>query len=350
MVIDQTMSDFDQTQYQKKTIKELDHIIQTKKIPNALLFTGNDNTGRKEAAFYFAKGCNCLENAVHNCSCKSCRKIDADAHPDMVSIGIKKGKKIISISQIRELGVTLSSKPNEAVFRMVLILNSDKMNMQAQNAVLKLLEEPPENTFFVLIANKVSTLLPTILSRCRKIKFRPLTDPVIEHFLMHDFKIDETLAHITSKTANSNLKKALLYLNIDRDTDSVNWIKRRKWLLKTFAAMIQAAPPGQRLSKGLILSEKICAAPDLVDDSMAVVKTFLRDLAIYRFHPKKIVNLDFFDTFKDINQRTEQHTFLEWMSVFFETEKKLASNCALRLTLDNFFLKIAGNKGTLIYD
>lgn len=345
MVIDQTMSDFDQMQYQTKTSLELTHIIQTKKIPNALLFFGNAHTGRKAAAFGFAKGCNCLNGTGIACDqCRSCRKIDAETHPDILCISPEKGKKIISISQIRDMGLTLSARPNEAAFRMVLILSADRMNPQAQNALLKMLEEPPEKTFFILIADKISLLLPTIISRCRKIRFKPLTDTVIEQQLINDFKVDRQSAHIASRTADADLKKAMTFLNLDEETKEVDWISRRKWLLAALADMIKT-DTALSVSKGLMLSQRLSLDPDLMDDTMAIMKTFFRDVMIFGLQPKKIVNLDFFDAFTDITQRIPLTIFFEWLGDLYEMEKKLTANSALRLTLDSFFLKIVTHKG-----
>ena len=350
MVIDQTMPDFDQTQYQAKVFLELTHIIQTKKIPNALLFYGNENTQRKKAAFFFAKGCNCLKDTGFACNdCRSCRKIDAKSHPDILCINLLKGKKIISISQIREMGLAISSRPNEARFRMVLILNADLMNTQAQNALLKMLEEPPEKTFFILIANKISYLVPTIISRCRKIRFKPLTDKFIEQYLIKDFKVDKDLAHIASRTSDCDLRKAMMYLNLGNDAKNINWLKIREWLLKTLVDII-ATDTNKCVSNSLILSQKLSLNPDLIDDAIAIMKTFFRDLMIFKLHPKKIVNLDFSGTFTDISQMVETKKIYAWIKDLYGVEKMLASNSAPRLTLDSFFLKITNNKGKLIYD
>ncbi|WP_300463326.1 DNA polymerase III subunit [Desulfobacula sp.] len=349
MGMDQTMSDFDHLQYQATVLLELNHILQTKKIPNAFLFSGSENTGRKQAAYLFAKGCNCLSGMDLACNhCTSCRKIDAKSHPDILCLTLQQGKKSISISQIREMGVTLSSRPNEARFRMVLILTADLMNRQAQNALLKMLEEPPERTFFILVAHKVSFLLPTIASRCRKIRFKPLTDTVIEQHLIQHFNVDNPLAHIASRTADADLKRAMMYVNQDTEQREVDWIKRRLWLLDTLASMIRTKP-ARGISNGLMLSQRLSRDPDLMPYTMAILTTFFRDLMIFKFDPKKIVNLDFFDTFADINQRVPSHNFLEWIKMLYETEKRVTANSTLRLTLDRFFLKIVTNKGTGVY-
>jgi DNA polymerase-3 subunit delta' len=350
MAIDQTMSDFDQMQYQSKVLIELRYITQTKKIPNALLFFGNKNTGRKEAAFLFAKECNCLSEVVDsNCNCRSCKKIDANTHPDILYVDIKKDKKVISISQIRKMALAVALRPNEARSRMVLILNADYMNPQAQNALLKLLEEPPEKTFFILIAENVSQLLATILSRCRKIRFKPLNDTLIEQHLINNYNIDQPMAYIAARTSDSDLKKAKTYLNLDKDSKDINWIKRREWLLDSLSGMINSDRE-RSISKGIFLSQRLSLEPELINDTLGIMKTFFRDLMIFKHHPKKIVNHDFFDIFAEINRTITSDIFCEWIKDLYKTEKRVASNSTLRLTLDKFFLKIVTNKGKQIYD
>ncbi|MCF6248269.1 MAG: DNA polymerase III subunit delta' [Desulfobacula sp.] len=344
MVIDQTLSNFDQMQFQAEVLLELDHILMTKKIPNALLLSGNLNTGRKEAAFWFAKGANCQNSAGQACgNCISCRKIDAKTHPDMLTIELVKGKKAISISQIRQLGTVISSRPNEAYYRMVLILDAHLMNVQAQNALLKMLEEPPEKTFFVLIANNVTLLLPTIISRCRSIRFLPLTFQQIKNILVDEYKADPLLAGIAAKTWDADVKKAKTWLNLNPQEHTIDWIARRKWLI---ASLLDITLPQDKqdktsIQKGLLLSSKLSLEPDLLEDMMAIIKTFLRDLAVSFHHPQKIVNLDFFDSFTDISKTLSQKKIFKWMDSLFETERKLTSNCTIRLTLDSFFLQIA---------
>ena len=348
MGIDQTASDFDQMQHQSEAFLELTHIIQTKTIPNALLFYGHENTGRKEAALIFAKGCNCKTGTALFCNtCTSCRKINNNSHPDMIFIDPPTGKNIITISSIRELGSTLSSRPNEAKYRMVLISNADAMNVQAQNALLKMLEEPPENTFFILMAIKIDLLLPTIISRCRKIRFKPLSSKIIARRLISEFQTDPEIAHIVSETVDSAFRKILACLNLTSEKDScekegLNWVRRRKWLLETLIDMIKNDKDA--VTKGLMLSQKLCLEPDFISDASAIMKTFFRDLMIFHILPEKIVNLDFFDSFSHISQMVHKDCYFEWLKCLYKLEKKIEANCTLRLVLDSFFLTITGNR------
>ena len=343
MAIDQTVADFDQMQHHADVRSELIRLIQTNKIPNALLFTGPAGSGRKEAAFWFAKGCNCLDTDQSSvCGhCKSCLKIDAKSNPDILEAGVESGKKIITISQIRQLGLALSNRANEAKYRMVLIEDSHQMNVQAQNALLKILEEPPEKTFFILIADKPSVLLPTIISRCRQIRFRQMTCHQIESLLSEEYQADPVLAKIVSKTADNDIKKALVYLNIDSKDASCDWIKKRKWLLSSLCRLTHPqAGIAQCVQTGLMISRTLTLEKDFIDDHIAMMKTFFRDLLVFGYHPKKIVNLDFFDDFEDINGKLSRQIVFKWLAQLFETERKIAQNCSLRLALDSFFLQI----------
>ncbi len=377
------MSDLDHKQYQDRAFLELTQIIQTQKIANAWLFFGNENTRRKEAAFFLAKGCNCMENNDIPCNkCKSCRKIDTKNHPDILSVDLEKDKKIVSIDQIRKIGLKITSKPNEAKYRVVLILNADKMNTQSQNALLKMIEEPPLKTFFILIAQKCETLLPTIISRCRKIRFKPLSYNNIEQNLIKNFNIDRQMAYIAARTSDADLKKAMMYLNLSKEKISdkkkalnkkslnkkplkeIDWIKKRSYLIKTLADIIltnNSNSNSNSISKGLMLSQKISLDISLIDDTLAIMKTFFRDLMIFQYSKYQLVNLDFSDTLQDIslkmesnqmesnqmesnqvtpNQMTSNIVF-DWLENLFEAQKKINANSTPRLVLDSFFLKIA---------
>ncbi len=139
-------------------LSELDRISETRKIPNALLFTGLPGSGKKQAAYRFAKAVNCAGKRAQPCNqCRSCRKINTNQHPDMIVVAPAKSQKTVLISQIREMIARTGTRPHEASYRMVLITEAGQMNPQAQNALLKELEEPPEKLFHSLGPGTVRT-------------------------------------------------------------------------------------------------------------------------------------------------------------------------------------------------
>ena len=185
--------------------QELIQLVRTGKIPNGLLFTGAPGTGKSKAALFLARACNCTGNKQIPCEvCASCKKLNAGMHPDFICLDLEEGKKNISISQIRELGRLVSARPNEAKHRVICIPSAGQMNIQAQNALLKVLEEPPEQTFFILCADDGTQLLPTILSRCRKIRFQATSPAQICQMLCQD-GFDAQTAHIAAHTMTPDI-------------------------------------------------------------------------------------------------------------------------------------------------
>ncbi|WDP88994.1 MAG: DNA polymerase III subunit delta' [Desulfobacter sp.] len=321
-------------------LPQLRQLIRTLRIPNALLFYGAGGTGKKEAALEFVKSCNCSTTEALPCnSCISCKKINTGMHPDMIFLGPEENKKNITIAQIREMGRMISVRPNEADYRMVCIQDAGLMNVQAQNGLLKVLEEPPEKTFFILLAEGTSTLLPTILSRCRKFRFRPMPPEQIREILCTDGAIEQELARIIALTQGPDLDRALDFAR-NGGSWKEEWAGFRKWLIQSVLDLT-SGPARTRMAKGLDLSQKLSSDPDLAASARAVIRTVLRDLCVFRYSPEQIVNLDFFDGFKDISGKHVYPTFLEWLTAFTETEKRLDSNSGPRLALDQFFLELS---------
>ena len=276
-------------------------------------------------------------------------------HPDMLVVGPADNKKIITIAQIREMGQQLSARANEAAHRMVLIHHSELMNPQAQNALLKMLEEPPGSTFFILTAQQISPLLPTILSRCRRIDFPTPATGEIKEILCTRYSLDVKSAHIVSGTAGSDLGFALRLAGLtnvpgknpanetgkEKTTGAPpDWKQVRPWLIRKVCGLMQG-PKALRVSQSLDLSRFLATHPGLVSDAMAVIRTVFRDLCVLPYTPDKIVNLDFLDSFTDISGMHAYPKKLTWMAQFYDTEKRLASNSGTRLTLDRFFLTMS---------
>lgn len=306
-----------------------------------MLFYGALGTGKTDAAMTFAKSCNCSSANPLACnSCGSCRKIDSGMHPDILFVGPEKNKKQITISQVRDIGRAVSAKPNEALYRMIYIRDADLMNVQAQNGLLKALEEPPENTFFILIATTKAPLLPTILSRCRQIRFSSMPLPMLEEALCRRYRIDPRTARIICRSTGADAEDALGHAGEGEDEPGAQWLRFRKWLIGAVCELV-AGPRRDRVAKGLALARTISADPGRLPDALAIIRTVFRDLCILRYSPEQIVNLDFFDVFKDISGIYVYPTFLGWMAAFFETEKRLDSNSGQRLTLDRFFLELS---------
>ncbi len=150
-------------------------LISSGKVPNALLFTGIESIGKFLTAIEFAKSLLCQSDigfaACENCF--SCRQISKGFNPDLLVIN---KDKEIQIDEVRgEIAEFLSKKALYGKHKIVIINNADRINDAAANALLKNLEEPPRESTFILISSNETAILPTIRSRCQKIRFTPLS-------------------------------------------------------------------------------------------------------------------------------------------------------------------------------
>ena len=156
-------------------IKEiLKKSIETKRTSHSYMFIGIDGIGKQLFAKEFAKEILCLEETKSEkhtyCNkCKSCIEFDTNNNPDYKIIDIEQDEKSIKINQIREMQIKISEKPIISHNKVYIINNADTMTIEAQNCLLKTLEEPPEYVTIILIGSDENSFLTTIKSRCTKI-------------------------------------------------------------------------------------------------------------------------------------------------------------------------------------
>lgn len=160
----------------------LKQTIESQKVLHSYLFLGKSGIGRFHFAKEFAKMILCMQQENSPCShCKSCIEFDSENHPDFQVI--RPDGNAIKIEQIRQMSAKVIEKPIIAEKKVYLIDQSDKMTKEAQNCLLKTLEEPPSYIVILLIAENESLILNTIKSRCTKVNFKPIPDKELENYL-----------------------------------------------------------------------------------------------------------------------------------------------------------------------
>ena len=233
---------------QEKAIGILKNAIHTNKIASSYLFYGKDGIGKFTSALYFGMALNCTnpKEGMPCGKCASCKKFLELSHPDMLYIfptpnleisleGTIKSEAMlkeytayienkkhtpwkkfyfsknteIRIAAIRMLEHKINFSPIEAKYKIFIIEDAHNVNIKTQNAFLKTLEEPPENTVIILTTSQPQNLLPTILSRCQKVAFSPVSEKLIKNELLKDPMIDEVTANIIAKISNGSMEKAL---------------------------------------------------------------------------------------------------------------------------------------------
>ncbi|MEK6607890.1 MAG: DNA polymerase III subunit delta' [Myxococcota bacterium] len=158
---------------QEHAIEGLRRAARADRLAGAYLFAGPAGVGKATAARALARALDCDEGDPESCApCHACDRIEREMHPDVP--WLRPDGASIKIEQVRDLQLRLAHRPNEARRRVVIVDPADKLYPNAQNALLKLLEEPRLDTHIVLISAAPHRLLPTVRSRCQRVTFVPL--------------------------------------------------------------------------------------------------------------------------------------------------------------------------------
>lgn len=181
--------------------------IHHNQLSHSYIFEGPKGVGKKTFATILTKLLTCSLRDDEPCNeCNSCHMINSNAHPDVLTI-LKSGKLSTKIDDVRKGIAEMNIKPFQASYKFLIVAEADTLTVEAQNALLKTIEEPPSYGVCILICENISKLLPTIISRCIKINFSPLPNKDISQYLIQN-GADKQKATIYSMLAEGSMGKA----------------------------------------------------------------------------------------------------------------------------------------------
>lgn len=194
--------------------------ILQNRVPHAFLFAGPNGIGKRMTAFAFAKVLNCERYKDDFCGeCQNCKTIDSLSFMDVFLVEPRepdyKGGAVDHVNgTIREDHISgvqqrISYRSQKGNKKVCIIDSAEKMNRTAQNKLLKTLEEPPSDSVIILVTCKAAELIPTILSRCQRINFRPIKKDIIGRFILDKLNISKEEADIASSLSNGSIGTAL---------------------------------------------------------------------------------------------------------------------------------------------
>lgn len=193
----------------------LSRVIARDSLPPAVLLSGPAGVGKRTTAIAIAQVVNCLQLqssaafARDACGeCASCRRIARGVHPDVILV--EPGDTgAIKIDQVRDVIDRSHYRPFEGRRRVVIIDEADAAGSDAQSALLKTLEEPPSASLFILVSSMADSLLPTVLSRCPRLRFGPLTPAEVAHVLVAQHGYSESDSRAAAADADGSVGRAL---------------------------------------------------------------------------------------------------------------------------------------------
>lgn len=192
-------------------IKEyFQNALKRHQFSHAYILTGEAGMGRKSLANAFAMTLQCENGETEPCgTCHSCKQFLSGNHPDVIYVRHEKPASI-GVDDVREQVVDdVAVKPYSSPYKIYIIDDAELLTPQAQNALLKTIEEPPEYAVIFFLTTNAESFLPTILSRCTVLKLKPLYDSVIKDYLIKECKVSAHQADICTAFARGNLGKAI---------------------------------------------------------------------------------------------------------------------------------------------
>ena len=267
------MSEWDKIVGHKWATDVLAGAIEHDNVGHAYLITGPSHVGKTLLAQTFAMALNCTGEGARPCGmCRSCTLIVGNKHPDVMLVEPElspRGKPSIKIEAMRDLQKSLQLGTLESRYKVAIITQFDSANLNAANAFLKTLEEPPRNVILLLTASEADALLDTIKSRCRVVGIRPIPTPTIQQALVERWRIPSDLATLLAHLATGRLGWAVTAasapdLLAQRDAD---------------LALLKEALGGSRIGR-FKLADKLARKPETLPRLLQTWLSWWRDIML----------------------------------------------------------------------
>ena len=197
----------------QQIVGELQRTVASDRIAGAYLFVGPMGVGKETVARYFAQLIFCQQDTEPPTvcgTCLACRKVGSGNHPDLQFI--RPEGSLLKIGQIRALQKQIIYEPFEASRKVYILTDVERMNAEAENCLLKTLEEPPASSVLILLTSNVEALLPTTRSRCQILQFHPIPTQELAEILIDRFSVAPEQATTLAIAAGGAIGKALTQL------------------------------------------------------------------------------------------------------------------------------------------
>lgn len=316
----------------EEIIRHLKNAMQTGKVSHSYIFTGGAGSGKKLLATTFAMTLQCEQGGTEPCQkCESCKKAIGKNHPDIIMVNHEK-PGTITIDEIREQVINdVAIKPYCSPHKIYIIPDAEMMTPQAQNALLKTIEEPPEYAVIMLLTQNADALLPTIQSRCVRLDLKVVDDSLVKKYLMEHLQVPDYQAEIDVSFAQGSIGRAK---DAATSEEFSNMTQNALKLLK-YANKMEVYELADEIKK---LSEE----KHNINDYLDIFQFWFRDVLMFKA-TREIDNLVFKQEINFIKEQASQRSYenLEKiLEAITKTKVRLRANVNFELALELLFLTI----------
>lgn len=320
----------------QEQIKEhLRNAITAGKVSHAYIINGEKSSGKEFIAKVFAMALQCEKREEEPCQeCHSCKQALTDNHPDIIRVSHEK-PNTISVDDIRaQVNNDVAIKPYSGPYKIYIINEAEKMTPQAQNAILKTLEEPPEYAVILLLTTNVNSLLPTILSRCVVLNMKPVSDELVKKYLMEQLRVPDYKAEVCVAFARGNIGKARA-LASSEDFENV----------KSEAISLLKYIKDMELNEIIAALKKITEYKLEINDYLDILAIWYRDVLLFKAtnDVNHLVFREEIQSLRKIAQRSSYEGIEKIIEALDTAKHRLDANVNFELTMELLMLTIQEN-------
>jgi DNA polymerase-3 subunit delta' len=313
---------------QQKPLETLCAALANGRLHHAYLFLGPEGVGKRTIGFALAQAIHCNQMDNDFCGhCANCLRIQSGNHPDVRLVEPVAGKKEISIQQIRTIEKELSFRAFSGK-KIAIIDPATLMNLPAQNALLKTLEEPPPDSLLILVASNAGGLLPTVRSRCLRIAFGPLPRELIAGYLAAKQTMTHDDAQLVAAMSMGSLGAAL-------ELDRGELVEQRQQWVETMCSL---TPGNYQIA--LDAAETLSGSREESLKFLAWVESWYRDLLIYNVtrEARELINLDLVEIVQQQSTAGNPKRILLALSQAAGAAARIQRNLNRRMVLEKLFM------------
>jgi len=329
------MGGFEQVVGQEQIIEHLKNAIKHEKVSHAYIFNGEEGMGKRLLAGIFAKTLQCEAKKEEPCEkCVSCIQANHGNQPDIIWVLHEKPNSV-GVEDIRSQVIgKMQIKPYSSPYKIYIIDEAEKMTIQAQNTLLKTIEEPPSYGILLLLTTNAEIFLPTILSRCVTLNLKPIGNKAIKQYLMEQRNVPDDKAELCASFAQGNMGKAIKLAN------SENFEKMKAHVVRIFRGI-----------ESMELSDLLSALKELeqfktdIYDYLDLSLIWFRDVLLFKVtHDANVLN--FREEVAALQRQASKSSYEGLENIITAIEKakiRLKANVNFELTMELMLLTIKEN-------
>lgn len=319
----------------EQEIAHLQRAIETGKVSHAYIFNGEKGVGKKRLADAFAMTLQCEAGGVHSCGeCHSCHQAASGNHPDIIYVDHEKPTSIGVEDVRRQLVGDVQVRPYNGKYKIYIISDAEKMTVQAQNAILKTIEEPPEYAVILLLTANAQSLLDTIRSRCVLLEMKPVPDEQVKDYLMKEIHVPDYEADICVAFAQGNVGKAVRLASSEDFT-----------AVKASAMRLIRNAGKMEISELIEYVREVQEYKVSIQDYLDILALWYRDMVYFKA-TRDVNGLIFRDELRTIRDTVKVCSYEgveEVMKAIESAKARLTANVNFDLTMELLFLVIKEN-------